>query len=153
MTLDYKILGQTYLSDNAYTASTGYGYTESAVPGAFVTTNTATAQNSTMYSTNGITWSIQALPSNGTWNSVFYAKGRFIAFPTTIATTTTAAYSLDGKTWTATTMPSSTRWNSIAYGNEIFVATPALQILPMQHTLQMVLLGQQVQYHKTAGES
>ena len=59
------------------------------------------------------------MPTNGSWSSVTYGKGIFVAVQNG---TNQAVYSTDGKTWTATTLPSSTAWSSVAYGNGAFVA-------------------------------
>jgi len=72
----------------------------------------------TAYSTNfGATWSAGVIPA-GTYTSMTYGTGRFVA----VGLGTTAAFSTDGISWTASTLPASTTWSSITYGNGLFVA-------------------------------
>jgi hypothetical protein len=70
----------------------------------------------------GATWSAVAgaLPATGTWTSVAYGGGRWVAISDTNAD---IAYSDDdGVTWSAGTGVSSSSWNSVVWGNNRFVA-------------------------------
>jgi uncharacterized delta-60 repeat protein len=80
---------------------------------------TANNNNEAAYSTDGITWTATTLPSVGSWNSLSYGGGKFVAIR---SSSNAAAYSTDGITWTATTLPSSASWLSVTYGDGKFVA-------------------------------
>ena len=74
------------------------------------------------YSTNGgITWTAGGALPAGTWQSMTYGQGRFIAIAT--GGTATAYSDNRGATWTAGgVLPASSTWTSIAYGDNKFVA-------------------------------
>ena len=78
---------------------------------------TATAASST----TATGWVPRTLPTTtGTWSSVSYGAGRFVAISTGSQAT---AYSTNGQTWVAGgNLPSSTTWTSVAYGNGRWVA-------------------------------
>jgi uncharacterized delta-60 repeat protein len=71
------------------------------------------------YSTDGITWTETQLPATGSWLSVTYGDGKFVAIA---RYSSTSAYSTDGITWTAGTMPNAQSWQQVTYGNGKFVA-------------------------------
>ena len=71
------------------------------------------------YSTDGITWTTNTLPSNRYWYSICYGNGKFVAVA---LDNDKAIYSIDGITWTETTLPSTGYWRSVCYGNGKFVA-------------------------------
>ena len=77
------------------------------------------------YSTNGgITWTAGGALPAGTWQSMTYGQGRFIAIAT--GGTATAYSDNRGATWTAGgVLPASSTWTSIAYGDNKFVAVSA----------------------------
>lgn len=81
--------------------------------------------NSTIRSTNGITWSAGGdLPST---DYFALGSGRFGLTTYTVAfrsgTSNLLAYSTDsGVSWTSATAPASVTWRSVAYGNNRFVA-------------------------------
>ncbi len=72
-------------------------------------------------STTGTSWVARTLPTTtGSYSSVTYGNGTFVAIATGATTT---AYSTNGNTWTAGgALPTSTTWTSVAYGNGRFVA-------------------------------
>jgi hypothetical protein len=58
--------------------------------------------------------------TTGTWASIAYGAGRFVAVE---SGTASAAYSTNnGSTWTQSTLPVSAAWSSISFGNGRFVA-------------------------------
>ena len=69
------------------------------------------------YSTDGITWTEDALPGSVAWYSICYANNKFVA----VGHGNTFAYSTDGITWTQGNMPSKQIWFSVCYGNGKFV--------------------------------
>lgn len=73
----------------------------------------------------GISWTAGGSLGAGTWSSIAYGQGRWVAI-TTGGTAT--AYSTDGgTTWTAGgALPSSSSWISIAYGRNKFVAVSSV---------------------------
>jgi uncharacterized delta-60 repeat protein len=80
---------------------------------------TANDTNQAAYSTDGINWTATTLPSAGSWNSLSYGGGKFVAIR---SSSNVAAYSTDGITWTETTLPASGTWLSVTYGDGKFVA-------------------------------
>jgi hypothetical protein len=76
---------------------------------------------SAVSSTTGTTWISRTIPTTtGTWNSVTYGNGTFVAISTNDLST---AYSTNGTSWTqGGNLPSSTTWTNVAYGNGRFVA-------------------------------
>jgi hypothetical protein len=72
-------------------------------------------------STTAVSWVARTLPTTtGTWASVSYGAGRFVAISTGAQAT---AYSANGQSWVlGGTLPSSTTWSSVAYGNGRWVA-------------------------------
>ena len=93
-------------------------------PGTYVAVGGTSGTASAVSSTDGITWidrssAITAL-SGGSYSSVTYGAGVFVAISTGNNQT---SYSTNGVTWTeGGNLPSSTTWTSIAYGNGRFVA-------------------------------
>jgi len=80
------------------------------------------SDGTTAYSTNGgVTWSLGGSLAAGTWTSIAYGQGAWIAVSTS---GTATSYSTDGGvTWTAGgALPTSSTWISIAYGANKFVA-------------------------------
>jgi hypothetical protein len=75
-------------------------------------------------STDGINWTVTALPANIRLNAVTYGNGKFVAVGNG-----STAYSTDGINWTAFARPSNDRWRGVCYGDGRFVAvgdgTPA----------------------------
>ena len=67
----------------------------------------------------GITWTQRTLPVSGSWYSVTYGNGVFVAISYNSAI---AATSPDGITWTQRTLPVSDKWYFVAYGGGVFVA-------------------------------
>jgi hypothetical protein len=72
-------------------------------------------------STTAASWVARTLPTtSGTWSSVAFGAGRFVAVSTGAQAT---AYSTNGSTWVAGgNLPSSTTWTSVAFGNGRWVA-------------------------------
>lgn len=64
------------------------------------------------------------LPITGSWHSVDYYKGKYIALA---ASTDVAAYSSDAVNWTAMTMPASVVWRETAHNNDVIVAVSSSQ--------------------------
>jgi hypothetical protein len=75
-----------------------------------------TTSGSIAYSNNGVDWSSAAMPSSGggTWASVAYGNGRFVAVA---ANSSTAATTTNGFTWNTATLPSNSVWASVTYDN------------------------------------
>lgn len=75
----------------------------------------ASGGNTAFSSTNGgANWTTMGvLPGAGSWSSVTYFNGFFIAVR---SGSNQAAYSTDGITWTASTLPSSATWSDVAGG-------------------------------------
>jgi hypothetical protein len=71
--------------------------------------------SSAAYSTDGITWTETALPSDSFWHSVTYGNGKFVAVEGS-----SAASSTDGIAWTQSSIPDGD-WQSATYGNGKFV--------------------------------
>ena len=94
--------------------------------GKFVAVGTGVASTdvSSLYSTDGITWTASALPTaNTSANAVTFGNGYFLATSTSgIYSGSPYYYSTDGITWTANAMPSPQDWSAVAYGNGKFVA-------------------------------
>ena len=63
-----------------------------------------------------------SMPVNGTWGSICYGNGKFVALVTATKNSNFYAYSSDGITWTQGTLPISRYWKDICYGNGKFVA-------------------------------
>jgi hypothetical protein len=123
---------------NAYSIDGGVSFTAGgALPGGISGTAVSIAYGSnngvgtwvvigntgaTAYSTNGgVTWTAGGSLGAGTWQSVAYGQGRWVAV---VTGGTSTSYSIDGgATWTAGgSLPASSTWNSIAYGKNKFVA-------------------------------
>lgn len=69
------------------------------------------------YSTDSCaTWTSVSLPSQGSWTSVAYGNGVFVA----VSGSNKAAYSSNGANWTGFEMPSA-GWSKIIFGNGVFV--------------------------------
>jgi hypothetical protein len=72
-----------------------------------------------MYSTdNGHTWVTPAVTPSGSWSSVAYGNGTFVALGYNASMYSTD----DGQSWTVSTSTPPGDWRSIAYGNGTFVA-------------------------------
>lgn len=92
---------------------------------AFVTTALSTQ---TARSTNGITWTSQALPAAVTHGSAIFAEGKFVVVGLNASNQAVVFYSTDGITWTSSTVGASAagKKTKIAYGNGVwFVASNA----------------------------
>lgn len=81
------------------------------------------------YSTDGVNWQKTNVPSNsaGTWNSITYGAGKFVAVGTMTTASTTddnggCMYSTDGINWTYSQMPETANWVDVVYGGDKFVA-------------------------------
>ena len=87
---------------------TGVGYViwNGTIFVAIVSTST---QSRTIYSSDGITWTMGgALPSLGSWTALAWNGS---VWATVRSGTNAAAYSTDGITWTSATLPVSANWN------------------------------------------
>ena len=85
-------------------------------------------------STDGINWTIGALPGPASWNNVAYGGGLFVAIAGTWGPTfngiggtgpgnfNAAATSVDGLHWISNPTPSASNWAGLAYGNDSFIA-------------------------------
>lgn len=72
--------------------------------------------NSAWSDDEGATWNLVALPASGTWNSVTFYNGIFVAVRAS-ATTNGAAYSIDGgQSWTGAALPASVTMESVTGG-------------------------------------
>jgi len=83
----------------------------------------AVASNAAIHSANGTSWVAATTVPTGTWNSVIYGNGIFVAVSST--DTDRVMTSSDGITWTVaagTSVQNSDTWSSITYGNSLFVA-------------------------------
>ena len=80
---------------------------------------------------DGINWIKTTLPSVGTWSSVAYGNGKFIAINAS-STSPNAVYSEDGINWHSLTLPTTgsqylpSYWYEVAYGNNKFVIVPSM---------------------------
>ena len=103
----------------AFTMPDGIGYNSIAYSGTrFVAIG---GINSTAYSTDGVSWSIGALPNNDSlYSKIAYGNGKFVAFPDAI--TNKFAYSTNGISWTIDILPYALEWTSIVYGGTRFIA-------------------------------
>ena len=62
----------------------------------------------------GDNWTAATMPSSGTWSSVAYFDGRFVAVR---SGSNAGAYSVNGgQTWTASTLSASAAWSDVAGG-------------------------------------
>lgn len=84
-----------------------------------------------VYSTDGVSWETMTMPFSGSWSSITYGNGRFLATasyaasksdPTTFEETNKCAYSLDGIHWETSVLPETGRWGCASYGNNTFIA-------------------------------
>lgn len=83
-----------------------------------------TSTNSSYYSTDGITWTVNALPQSAKWSSATYGNNKFVAVAYEYSWqggTDIAIYSTDGISWSQTSLPSGS-WLSVTYGDGKFVA-------------------------------
>ena len=80
-----------------------------------------------MTSTDGITWTEQALPANA-WYGITYGDGKFIAISYNGSIGYRSAYSTDGVTWTLGNLTSQTTQYKAAYGNGMFAAPITTQL-------------------------
>ena len=62
------------------------------------------------------------LPIEGSWDSVCYGNGKFVAILSDSNVKSSAAHSTDGVNWTIATLPEQASWSSVCYGNGKFVA-------------------------------
>jgi hypothetical protein len=107
------------ISGTAVSVAYGKNYNGSGDPGTWVVIGTGGA---TAYSVNGgITWTAGGSLGAGTWQSVAYGQGRWIAI---VTGGTTTKYSDDGGvTWSAGgSLPTSTTWVDLTYGSNKFIA-------------------------------
>jgi hypothetical protein len=84
------------------------------------------SDGTTAYSTNGgVTWTLGGSLAAGTWTSIAYGQGAWIAVSTS---GTATSYSTDGgQTWTAGgALPASSTWQNVVYGANKFVAASAV---------------------------
>jgi len=68
----------------------------------------------------GQTWTAETSLPAGTWTSITFGAGRFVAVASG-GTQAAVAPPQATWTWTSTTLPSSSNWNSVAFGNNRFV--------------------------------
>ena len=66
-------------------------------------------------------WKRNTLPARGSWESVAYGDGKFVALYNWDDSSAIGAYSTDGITWAATTIGRE-MWRSVTYGDGKFVA-------------------------------
>ena len=66
-------------------------------------------------------WKRNTLPARGSWKSVAYGDGKFVALYNWDDSSSIGAYSTDGITWAAMTIGREL-WQSVAYGDGKFVA-------------------------------
>lgn len=92
---------------------TGGSRTYNATDGYFV------KESKFLYSTDGINWTISNLPSEGSWTTLCFGGGKFVAVD--YNQTAKAIYTTDGATWYPIQLPYSAQWSDIAYGNGRFV--------------------------------
>ena len=78
----------------------------------------SSTSGTTIYSTDGKTWTQGALPSSTTWSSIAYGNGRFVAIS---SASSSSAYSFDGKTWYSSNLQIS--GTTITYGQGVFLVT------------------------------
>lgn len=84
-----------------------------------------------VYSIDGVSWETMTMPFSGSWSSITYGNGRFLATasyaasesdPTTFEETNKCAYSLDGIHWEVSVLPFTGTWGYASYGNNTFIA-------------------------------
>jgi hypothetical protein len=66
-----------------------------------------------MTSPDGVTWTSRTIPGSGTWRSVTYGEGLFVAVG---SGTHPIKTSPDGISWTSRTFPESLTWRPVVYG-------------------------------------
>jgi hypothetical protein len=133
--LSSSINGLTYATYGGFVAVAQNGYTYASATGASWTTNAqepanfaataasskgvvAVGTNTAYYSTNGLAWTQETMPS-GQWNSVTAGpNGSFVA----VSAGGQTATSVDGQTWTTSTQVPATFISSVAFGNSTTVA-------------------------------
>ena len=73
------------------------------------------------YSTDGISWTEGALPSDENWSHIYYANGKFIVTAGNNYSSDIIAYSTNGINWVASNLPISGHWGMACYGNGKFL--------------------------------
>ena len=79
----------------------------------------AVTTNNVMYSRDGEVWTYASQPSNGSWSTVTYGNGKFVAFAGSVYTNK-VSYSYDGDVWYTSTVYG--LYSSVIYENNIFIA-------------------------------
>jgi hypothetical protein len=74
-------------------------------------------------STDGVNWTQTTMPSAGTWSSVCYGNGNFVAISAKTAASGVVAYSTNnGDTWTQVTALPTLYWTKVVFDGTNFVA-------------------------------
>jgi hypothetical protein len=97
---------------------TGVAYGNGTFVGVAFGTDPGTKTTNVITSTDGITWTLRAMPSAQHWRAVTFGNGYFCAVVDGLAI---AATSADGINWTQRTLINNDSWRSLTYGNGRFV--------------------------------
>ncbi len=90
--------------------------------GLFVAVSDSNTGNDAMTSPDGSTWTLRSTPS-GSWKSVTYGNGTYVAVSSLSGSVNTVMTSSDGITWTLQTATTTNGWSAVTYGsNGLFVA-------------------------------
>lgn len=77
-----------------------------------------------IYSDDGITWVVEAMPSYQFWGDICYGNNKFVAIAAHGGwgdSTSVFAYSEDGINWTESTLPVEGYWADLIYATEKFI--------------------------------
>jgi hypothetical protein len=85
----------------------------------FVAIAGTSANTTSAYSVDGITWTATSMVTSATWTAVCFGEGRFVAIA---SDSTTVRISLDGENWDVTGTLARTGYTCVAYGLGLYVA-------------------------------
>lgn len=83
----------------------------------------AVGANTAASSLDGITWTTRTIPA-GSWDTITYGNGTFVAIDRSGGSVTTVVTSVDGVNWISRSLPNAVSCYSITYGNGIFLLLP-----------------------------
>lgn len=130
----FVVVPQSGAGTVALTSTDGISWTTTAVPSAAAGREAVTFGNGRFVlvggngssqvcatSPDGVTWTARSLPSNGTWKSVSYGAGLFVAVAQGSANFATSP---DGEVWTLRLAPGSFNWQAVVFGVGGFLVCP-----------------------------